>query len=84
MIMKLSWSAFKATKDANPSETIYYEEELEYHSNDPYVADIERYFLDVTVGSTSYQCFVPKTGTPAQGSDEEDWVDNYKSSAVLR
>ena len=81
-ILHVKWSALKQTKDNNPSEDIYYSVEDERVSNDPNIPDTERYFLEITVQGSVYQCFVAKVTNPAPGSDPQVFEDNYKPNAI--
>ena len=81
-VLKVSWSALKLTKINNPTDDIYYSVEDEKISNDPEIPDTKRYFLEITVQGAVYQCFVAKVATPEAGSDQKDFEDNYKASAI--
>jgi len=81
-VLRVNWSALKATKDNNPTSDVYYSMENEHTSNDPNIPDTVRYFLEITVQGAIYQCFVAKVANPATGSDQEDFEDNYKPNAI--
>jgi len=78
----LPWSAFKETKNANPTQLIYYLTELEYKSSNPEDPDICRYFMILTISGVEYQCLITIVDPAPPGSDLKDWEDNYMPGAI--
>lgn len=75
---KINWTAFKAVSLANPSIPWFWREEIEYHSNDPNVDDICRYWVRITVSSATYDCFITKAKEGEQKSADETEFDLWK------
>lgn len=78
-MIKTTWSSIKTVKNTT-GNTILYSIEKEYVSNDPNIADIDRYYIRIQDGIEDFFCFIT-IENPAN-ADQQDFEANYKSNAI--
>jgi hypothetical protein len=79
MEYKTTWNSIKNI-NTETNNKLFYSVENKHCSNDLTMLDIERYYIRIQDGINEFYCFVT-IESPAS-TDQADFEDNYKSTAI--
>ena len=79
MSLETTWGSLKGIK-IDTGSSLYWTSEDKYTSNDGGGSDSIRYYIRINSGVENYYSFIDITDP--KNSDQIDFEDNYKSSAI--